>query len=68
MEYYDKKFLKLLRYVAYIWDENVKVQCFLSGLPSFYGDIIEFYELKTLEEMIHKDKYVYDQNKHITDF
>ena len=33
MEEYTNRFLELLRYVRYIKDEKVKIQCFLSGLP-----------------------------------
>ena len=52
-----------MRYVQYIRDEKVKVQCFLSGLPQSYKDRIEFYEPITLEEAIRKDKYCYEQSK-----
>ena len=38
MDEYVKKFLDLLRYVACLKDEKIKVQRFLSGLPSFYKD------------------------------
>ena len=38
MEKYAKKFLELLRYVKYIKDEKVKIQCFLSGAPQSYKD------------------------------
>ena len=57
MEEYANKFLELLRYVRYIKDEKVKIQCFLSGLPQSYKDRIEFYEPITLEEAIRKAKY-----------
>jgi hypothetical protein len=63
MEEYEKKFLELLRYVGFIKREKVKIQRFLSGLPSFYKDKIQFDEPKTLEETIRKEKYLYDQNK-----
>jgi hypothetical protein len=33
---YGKKLLGLLKYVGFIKDEKVKIQRFLSGLPSFY--------------------------------
>ena len=33
MEEYANKFLELLRYVKYIKDERVKIQCFLGGFP-----------------------------------
>jgi hypothetical protein len=54
MEEYEKKFLELLRYVGFIKEEKVKIQRFLSGLPSFYKDKIQFDEPKTLEETIRK--------------
>ena len=44
MEEYAKNFLEILRYVRYIKDEKLKIQCFLSGLPQSYKDKIEFYE------------------------
>ena len=40
MEEYVKKFLDLMRYVDCIKDEKIKIQRFLSGLPSFYKDRI----------------------------
>jgi hypothetical protein len=63
MDEYEKKFLELLRYVDFIGDEKVKNQRFLSGLPSFYKEKIQFDEPKTLEESIRKDNYLYDHNK-----
>ena len=62
MEEYENKFLEL-RHVRYIKDEKVKIQHKLSGLPQSYKDIIEFYEPRTLEEVITKDKYCYEQRK-----
>jgi hypothetical protein len=60
MEEYEKKFLELLRYVDFIMDEKVKIQRFLSGLPSFYKDKILFDEPKNLEEAMRKAKYLYE--------
>ena len=68
MDEYANKFLELLRYVQYIRDEKVKVQCFLSGLPQSYKDRIEFYEPRTLEEAIRKAKYCYEQSKGKPDY
>ena len=56
MEEYANKFLELLRYVRYIKDEKVKIQCFLSGLPQSHKDRIEFDEPRTLKEAIRKAK------------
>ena len=60
MDEYVKKFLDLLRYVACLKDEKIKVQRFLSGLPSFYKDWIQYDEPKSLEEAIRKGKHVYE--------
>ena len=57
MEEYANNFLELLRYVRYIKYEKVKIQRFLSGFPQYYKDIIDFYEPRTLEEVIRKAKY-----------
>jgi hypothetical protein len=63
MEEYEKKFLGLLKYVGFINYEKVKIQRFLSGLPSFYKENIRYYEPKTLTETIKKDKYLYEQGQ-----
>ena len=68
MKEYANSFLELLRYVKYIKDEKVKIQHFLSGFPQSYKDRIEFYELRTLEEAIRKDKYFYEKSKGKPDY
>ena len=68
MEEYANKFLELLMYVRYIKDEKVKIHHFLSGFPQSYKERIEFYEPRTLEEAIRKDKYCYEQRKVKTDY
>ena len=40
MDEYENKFLELLRDIGFIKEENVKIQMFLSGFPSFYRDKI----------------------------
>ena len=60
MEEYANKFLELLRYVRYIKYEKLKIWHFLSGLPQYYKDRIEFYEPRNLEEAIRKAKYCYE--------
>ena len=60
--------MEFLRYVRYIKDEKVKIQCFLSGFPQSYKDIIEFYEPRTLEEAIRKAKYFYEKSKGKLDY
>ena len=49
---YINKFLELIRYVPYIKDEKVNMQRFISGLPQYFRDKIEFDEPKTLEDTI----------------
>ena len=68
MEEYANEFLELLRYLRYIKYEKVKIQCFLSGLPQSYKDRIELYELRTPEEVIRKDKYLYEKRKRKPDY
>jgi hypothetical protein len=63
MDEYERKFLEILRSVILIRDEKVKIQRFLSGLPSFYRVKIQFDEPKYLEEVIRKAKYLYENNR-----
>jgi hypothetical protein len=56
---YENKFLGLLKYVGFIKDEKVKIQRFLSGIPSFDKENIQYDEPRTLTETIKKDKYLY---------
>jgi hypothetical protein len=54
---------RFLRYVGFIKDEKVKIQIFLSGIPSVYRDKIYFDEPNTFENSIRKAKYLYEYNK-----
>jgi hypothetical protein len=49
MEEYEKRFFELLKYGDFIKDEKVKIQSFVSGLPSFYNDKIQYDNPNTLE-------------------
>jgi hypothetical protein len=60
---YERRFLELLKYVAFIKDEKVKIQRYLSGFPSFISDKIWCDDPKTLEETIRHAKCLYDQQK-----
>jgi hypothetical protein len=60
---YERRFLELLKYVSFIKDEQVKIHRYLSGLPPFISDIIQYDDPKTLEETIRRDKCLYDQQK-----
>jgi hypothetical protein len=45
---YENKSLGLLKYVGFIKDEKVNIQRFMSGIPSFYKDEVQYNEPKTL--------------------
>ena len=61
MEEYEKRLFELLKYIDFIKDEKVKIQRFLSGLPSFYSDNIQYDNPKTLEESIRREKHIYEE-------
>jgi hypothetical protein len=63
MAEHEKKFLGLVKYVRFIGDEKVKIQRFLSGLPTFYKEKIKYDEPKTLTKAIWKAKYMYEQGQ-----
>jgi hypothetical protein len=39
---HERIFLELLKYVSFIKDEQVKIHRYLSGLPSFISDKIQY--------------------------
>ena len=63
METYDKRFLEILKYVGFVNDKKVKIHRFPSGLPDFYKDKIQYDKLKTLKEVVWKERHLYDLNK-----
>jgi hypothetical protein len=63
MEEYEKQCFELLKYVDFIKDEKVKIQRFLSGLPSFYSDKIQYDNPNTLEETVKRARHLYEQSK-----
>jgi hypothetical protein len=63
MDEYEKRFFELLKYVGFIKDEKVKIQRFMSGLPSFYSDKIQYDNPGTLEETIRREKNLYEQSR-----
>ena len=67
MDEYEKIFLDMLIYVGFIQEDKVKIQCFLSGMPTFYKDRINYDELITLKECIRKAKFLYEQGKNRQD-
>jgi hypothetical protein len=60
---YERIFLELLKYVSFIKDEQVKIQSYLSGLPSFISEKIHYDDPKTLKETIRRDKCPYDYHR-----
>ena len=63
VEEYEKWFFELFKYVDFIKDKKVKIQIFLSGLPSFYSDKIQYDKPNTLDETIWIEKNLYEHNK-----
>jgi hypothetical protein len=63
MDEYDKRFSKFIKYVDFIKDEKVKIQRFLSGLPSFYNDKIQYDNPRNLEEAIRREKHLYEKSR-----
>jgi hypothetical protein len=60
---YERRFLEMLKYVSFIKDETVKIQRYLSVLPPFISDKIQYDDPETLEETIWRAKCLYDQHK-----
>jgi hypothetical protein len=57
---YERRLLKLLKYVSFIKYELVNIQIYLSRLPPFMSEIIQYDDPKTLEETIRRDKLLSD--------
>jgi hypothetical protein len=58
---YEIIFLELLKYVPFIKDEQVNIQRYLSGIPSFISEKIQYDDPKMLEETIRHTKCLYEQ-------
>eukprot|EP00253_Pinus_taeda_P002532 PITA_02532 len=56
-------FTSLLRYVPYIREEKGKVQRFVSSLPAYMRERIEFDNPKSMDEVIRKARIYYQQSK-----
>jgi hypothetical protein len=63
MEEYEKRFFEFLKYVDFIKDDKFKIQRFMSGLPSFYSDNIQYDNRNTLEETIRIKRNLYEKSK-----
>jgi hypothetical protein len=53
----------LPKYVDFIRDEKVKIQRFMSGLPSFYSEKIQYDNPRTLEEAMKRYKQLYEKRR-----
>jgi hypothetical protein len=58
---YERNLLELLKYVPFIKDEAVKIQRYLSGFPPSMSDKIQYDDPKTMEEIIRKEKFLYEK-------
>jgi hypothetical protein len=63
MDEYEKRFFEFLKYFDFIKDDKVKIKSFLSGLPSFYSDKIQYDNPKTLEETIRRVRHIYEKSR-----
>jgi hypothetical protein len=63
MDGYEKRFFEFLNYAALIKDEKVKIQRFMSGLPSFYSDNIHYDNPETLEKSIRIASHIYEKSR-----
>jgi hypothetical protein len=63
MNEYENMFYELLKYEDFIKDEKVKIQRFLSGLPSLYSYKIQYDNPRTLEEAIKRENNIYEKSR-----
>eukprot|EP00253_Pinus_taeda_P008401 PITA_08401 len=63
MDEFITRFTSLLRYVPYISEEKAKVQRFVSSLPSYMRERIEFDNPNSMDEEIRKARICYQQSK-----
>ena len=65
---YERRFLELLKYIPFIKYETVKIQRYLSGLPSSIDDKIQYDDPKTMEETITREKCLYEKQRENPNF
>jgi hypothetical protein len=53
----------MLKYVAFIKDEQLKIHRYLSGFPSIISNKIQYDDPKTLEETIRRAKCLYEHQR-----
>ena len=61
MDEFMTKFMKPLRCMPYLKEERANKQRFLNLLPTSYKEIIEFNNLKTMDEVVRKARLCYQQ-------
>lgn len=59
MDDYVKWFTSLLWYVPYMQEEKAKIQWFISNLPNFMKEKLEFKYPKTMDGVVHKARICY---------
>jgi hypothetical protein len=65
---YERRFLELLKYASFIKEEKVKIERYISWIPSFISDNIQYNDPNTLEETIRRDKLTYYHHRGRTTF
>eukprot|EP00253_Pinus_taeda_P017026 PITA_17026 len=63
MDEFITRSTSLLRYVPYIREEKAKFQRFVSSLPAYMRERIEFDNPKSMDEVIRKARICYQQGK-----
>eukprot|EP00253_Pinus_taeda_P016739 PITA_16739 len=63
MDEFITRFTSLLRYIPYIKEEKAKVRRFISSLPLYMRERIEFDNPKTMDKVIRKVRICYQQTK-----
>ena len=63
MDEFITRFTSLLCYVPYIREEKAKVQRFVSSLPPYMRERIEFDNPKSMDEAIRKARICYQKSK-----
>eukprot|EP00253_Pinus_taeda_P032583 PITA_32583 len=63
MDEFITRFTSLLRYVPYIREEKAKVQRFVSSLPPYMRERIEFDNPKSMDDVIRKARICYQQSR-----
>ena len=60
---YERRFLEFLKYVPFIKDDTIKIQRYLSGIPSPINENIQYDDPKTMEETIRREKCLYEKQR-----